>query len=207
MGHSVSYVRILEIKRQIASSICEQAGGDGMVCPRQLRHSLFTISALDNLDHISSSTTAKDSFHGTGISLFQFLSKLNTGSPKVSVDLLTTARCNQLPESYNTVPAVVLKKESYIVTDVSVPDSSVTASGHLKEAMVTEHTWLEPAINLIAQDDAEKGEHSLGCLSCCSNSAVPNVTQLMPLFYEKAATAAVMKHGMTVQQKAIQFLP
>ncbi len=97
--------------------------------PSQLRHGLFTVGALDNLDHNPSSTTAKDSFHGTGINLFQFPTKLNTGSPQVTVELLTTAKCNQLPESYTTVPAVVLKKES--------------------------------------------------------------ATQLMPLFYEKAATAAM----------------
>ena len=35
------------------------------------------------------------------------------------------------------------------------------------------------------------------------NSAI---NQLMPLFYEKAATTAMIKHGMTVQQKATQFL-
>ena len=38
--------------------------------PTQLRHGLFTAGALDNLDHNPSSTTAKDSFHGTGISFF-----------------------------------------------------------------------------------------------------------------------------------------
>ena len=32
------------------------------------------------------------------------------------------------------------------------------------------------------------------------------LTQLMPLFYEKAATAAMVKHGMTVLRKATQFL-
>ena len=204
LGLSVSYDRILELERQIASSICEQAGENGLVCPRQLRHGLFTVGALDNLDHNPSSTTAKDSFHGTGISLFQFPSKLNTGTPQVTVDLLTTARCNQLPESYTTVPAVVLKKESVTVPDVSVPDSSATASGHLKEAMMTEYTWLEHAIKLIAQDDVEKGEsiawaayHAAHC--DIDNSALPTITQLMPLFYEKAATAAMVKHGMTVQ--------
>ena len=38
--------------------------------PTQLRRGLFTAGALDNLDHNPSSTSAKDSFHGTGISLF-----------------------------------------------------------------------------------------------------------------------------------------
>ena len=40
------------------------------------------------------------------------------------------------------MPAVVLKKESVTVPDVSVSDSSATASGHLKEAILAEHSWL-----------------------------------------------------------------
>ncbi len=32
------------------------------------------------------------------------------------------------------------------------------------------------------------------------------LTQLMPLFYEKAATAAMVKYGMVVQRRATEFL-
>ena len=32
------------------------------------------------------------------------------------------------------------------------------------------------------------------------------ISQLLPLFYEKAATAAIIKNGMNVQHNAIQFL-
>lgn len=32
---------------------------------------MFTVVAVDNIDHIPSSTTAKGSFHGTAISLMQ----------------------------------------------------------------------------------------------------------------------------------------
>ena len=41
--------------------------------PPELHHSLFTTSAAANFDHTSSSTTAHDSFHGTGISLMHHL--------------------------------------------------------------------------------------------------------------------------------------
>ena len=34
-------------------------------------------SAADNIDHEPSSTTSEDSFHGTGISLFQYSTKSN----------------------------------------------------------------------------------------------------------------------------------
>ena len=77
--------------------------------------------------------------------------------------------------------------------------------------MITEHTWLECNQKLIAQDDVEKGEsiawaayHAAHC--DIDNCTVPTITQLMPLFYEKAATAAILKHRMTVQQKVIIFL-
>jgi hypothetical protein len=40
-----------------------------------------------------------------------------------------------------------------------------------------------------------------GTISTCTT-----LTQLMPLFYEKSATAAMVKHGMTVQSEAVHFL-
>ena len=39
-----------------------------------------------------------------------------------------------------------------------------------------------------------------------SNNVQPVLTHLLPLFYEKAATAAMIKHGMDMLKKTIQFL-
>ena len=64
---SVSYNRVLQLESQIAFAVCEDFRKKGVVCPAQLHKGLFTVGALDNLDHNPSSTTAKDSFHGTGI--------------------------------------------------------------------------------------------------------------------------------------------
>ena len=44
----------------------------GVIAPSCLCKGLFTVGAIDNLDHNPSSTTSTDSFRGTGISLFQF---------------------------------------------------------------------------------------------------------------------------------------
>ncbi len=43
----------------------------GSVCPPTLNTGVFTTSAVDNIDHDPSATSAHGSFHGTGISLFQ----------------------------------------------------------------------------------------------------------------------------------------
>ena len=42
------------------------------VCPPRLQENIVTVSAIDNLDYNPSSSTTKDSFHGTGVNIFQF---------------------------------------------------------------------------------------------------------------------------------------
>ena len=66
LGLSVSYKRVLQLENQIAVAVCEYFRKKSVVCPAQLRKGLFTVGAIDNLDHNPSSTTAKDSFHSTG---------------------------------------------------------------------------------------------------------------------------------------------
>ena len=38
-----------------------------MVCPRKMRSKVFATAAVDNIDHSPSTTTAKESFHGTAL--------------------------------------------------------------------------------------------------------------------------------------------
>ena len=71
LGLCVSYDRVLAISTSLGNSVCRQYHQDNVVCPPNLRKGIFTISAVDNIDHNTSSTTASDSFHGTGISVFQ----------------------------------------------------------------------------------------------------------------------------------------
>ena len=73
LGISISYKRIIEVENSLGSGICKRFEDEGIVvCPLQLRKGLFTVGALDNINHNLSSTTAQGSFHGTGISIFRF---------------------------------------------------------------------------------------------------------------------------------------
>ena len=116
MGICISYNRVLELEEWIATSVCERFEEDGIVVPASLRKGLFTVGALDNIDHNPSSTTAAGSFHGCGISLFQFPTQANPGEarPPVVVSSKTTQHC--LPDGYAIVPAVALSS-----TAVGVP--------------------------------------------------------------------------------------
>jgi hypothetical protein len=70
-GLSISYKRVEEIQGAVTKQICSQYNEDGIICPQTLIPGLFTTAAIDNIDHNPSSSTAKSSFHGTGISIFQ----------------------------------------------------------------------------------------------------------------------------------------
>ena len=69
LGLSVSYHRVLQVENELANSVCQDFKKKGVVCPSQLRKGLFTVAAIDNIDHNPPSNTAKCSFHGTGMFL------------------------------------------------------------------------------------------------------------------------------------------
>ena len=92
LGISVSYDRVLSISTQLGSEVCHRYHEHKAVCPPNLCLDLFTTAAVDNIDHIPSSTTAKDSFHSTGISSFQDSSADNPGTAGEWINIRAAAR-------------------------------------------------------------------------------------------------------------------
>ena len=79
LGLSVSYNRVRKLEDSLANAVCYRYRQEDLVCPATLRKGLFTIGAFDNIDYNPSSSTATGSFHGTGISVFQFPLVENSG--------------------------------------------------------------------------------------------------------------------------------
>jgi hypothetical protein len=71
LGVCVSYDCILTLTTDLASTVCETYNKQQIVCPPHLHKGVFTVGAVDNIDHNPTSTTAKGSFLGTAISLMQ----------------------------------------------------------------------------------------------------------------------------------------
>ena len=69
---------------------------DGVVCPPVLRRKLFTTSAVDN--HNPTATTAKTSFHGTSISIFQHPSSEQLGEEREPIKLNADVKVKKVPE-------------------------------------------------------------------------------------------------------------
>lgn len=103
----------MQLEEWIATSVCEQFERDGVVAPTGLRKGLFIVFEQDNIDHNPSSTTAVNALHGTGITLFQFPTKANSGEcrPPVAIPVAippSGTKQHFLPDHYALVPAVAL---------------------------------------------------------------------------------------------------
>uniref|UniRef100_A0A1X7U3D9 Uncharacterized protein n=1 Tax=Amphimedon queenslandica TaxID=400682 RepID=A0A1X7U3D9_AMPQE len=191
LGLSVSYAKVL---RDLNSK--------GVVCPSQLQKGVFKIAALDNIDHNPSSTTAKESFHGTGISLFQSPTVVNQGTCQEKLTSTDSSKKYALPDYYTAVPPVAIKKD-----DISVPKSPNDIVANDDNFL---QCWIENSIKLLEKEVSESDDKitwSAYHASLQSSSAmIPALIQLLPLFHEKAATAAMIKHGMDVIRKTIEYL-
>ncbi len=197
MGISISYNRVLELEEWIATAVCEQFGEDGVVAPACLRKGLFTVGALDNLDHNPSSTTSVNSFHGTGISLFQFPTRNDQGENRPSITIPPSGDKHSLPDYYVCVPAVALTTSA-----IAVPSSVITetepSQACLDEALVEEAGWFSHALPLAEEEVLISGKDAIGWAAHHASHQPPMVDPpaicaLLPLFYEKSATPAMVK--------------
>ena len=115
----MSYDRVFTISTSVANNLNEQYIEHGVICPPALYKPLYKTAAVENIDHNPSTTTAKDSFHDTGISLFQFRNSHATGDSHVvsafDETLSESQTVKPLPESYSNVPPAVLKEKEQTI--------------------------------------------------------------------------------------------
>ena len=106
----------------------------------------FTTAAIDNIDHNPSSTTAKESFHGTGISLLQHPSfagevvDRSTVFVKGSVD----ASSQNIATCHTTTLICLL---SQLIKHSTVPATRLTSLDreNFKKQTAEEYLWLDNA--------------------------------------------------------------
>ena len=147
-----------------------------------------------------------------GISLFQCPTASSMGLSQEKLTLVPIEAMTEkyeLPDDFATVPAVAFKKEKVSIPEP--PNVTMTIKGTLDEAISQEKCWLNHAMRLMEKEEVEEKDvvawsayHA--SKEILSDNVQPALTQLLPLFYEKAATAAMVKHGMDMLKKATQFL-
>ncbi len=130
LGLSVSYARVLKISTDLGIKTCKYYGSLNTVCPSQLKRGVFTTCAVDNINHQTSATTAKNSLNGTSISVFQHFNDSNYDEfePVMTFDescgvTSTSSRKGlpRLPTSYTQVPPVTQSNLSCPVPSLDWP--------------------------------------------------------------------------------------
>ncbi|CAL8335924.1 unnamed protein product [Merluccius merluccius] len=158
LGLSISYDRVLAISTELGDKICHYYKMEKAVCPPKLKGGLFTTAAVDNIDHNPSSTSAHDSFHGTGIS------HPNNDFSRASRALAHTNRdaagnkkmSASLPETYTNVPPVTLPRQDPPVPKQEGPNRADCQL--IPQALRKEYSWLEHLKQVVEPDTLKEDE-------------------------------------------------
>lgn len=211
LGISISYDRVLRLSAELGDTVCKQFHRDQLVCPLKMKAGVFTTAAVDNIDHNPSSTTSKESFHGTSISLVQHPRFTGEGTERSNVN--TGSYCYKESKTVGNLPNYYT--DILPVTDnikrSPVPTASVLSLNRsdLKQGHEEEYNWLENARQSLDgttetfENTSWSAYHASrqptdGCVMC--------PTALLPLFLESAHTVAMIKHAMDVVTKAVEHL-
>ncbi|KAJ8406047.1 hypothetical protein AAFF_G00309350 [Aldrovandia affinis] len=202
-GISISYDRVLEISAQLGDATVSKYVEDGVVCPPVLRKGLFTTSAMDNIDHNPTATTATTSFHGTSVSVFQHPTKEDKGEEcgQLKFGEKKVKTVPELPDSFTNVrPAFFTKKKpSPPQSGVTHPDTSL-----LRPQLAMEYEWLEKVTVTDGPVDVTWSAHHAS-----QKRGKPfevSITSLLPLLQDQAHSVATVKHVMDKIKEIVAFL-
>ena len=137
--------------------------------------------------------TAASSFHGTG--MFDLPTVNNSCEERPPVTLPPNGRGHTLPEEYATVHPVELDDTSKAVVPVSLMKEPESCMAVVKQR---EERWLEYSLRKLDEGSVSSSETVTWAAYHASTQTEedpPALTALHPLFYEKAATPAMVKRG------------
>ncbi|KAL9953155.1 hypothetical protein ACROYT_G040525 [Oculina patagonica] len=170
--------------------------------------------SVDNIDHNPSSRTAKDSFHGTAISLTEHPTNdfggIDRNRVLINPDLPKRKTVCNLPEAYTAIQPYGEResKKDYFVPagcNTNKPQSDVVA-----ENMKSEYQWLTKVEELMEKEKLEEREYRSWSAHFASLQTAPPspiaITSLLPLFEDNAYSKAMIQHSMKLVKEAIAYL-
>ena len=116
-GISVSYARVMEVKRGVVRAVCARSAQDGIAVPSNSRFNVFTTHDVDNIDSTALGNFSMSEFHGYALSVTNHCSHENPGVKRYPIILNPSdTSIPKLPYSYVIQPSVELAQ-----TDVFAP--------------------------------------------------------------------------------------
>lgn len=210
LGLSISYDRVLRLSAQLGESASRQYDREQVVCPSKLRKHVFTTAAVDNIDHNCSSTTAKQSFHGTGISLFQHPSAVDEGEEQ-QVEIIQNSDSktfSKLPNFFTNVPVTSTFQKPKISS--STVDTLSRNKKDFTKNISEEYEWLENTRKVLNSENESLAENISWSAYHAHHQRESSFNQvigcgaLLPLFPDSAHTVEMIRHSMNVISKAVK---
>ena len=203
-GICASYDRVLRFSTDLANAVCDRFHNENVVVPSNFNSGVFTTAAVDNIDHNPSSTTVKESFHGTGISLFQHLDFENPGISleQTLIRESPSKVVKPLPEFYSYVPPSSATQSNLKVP--SVPEDVVLWTNVSDTDLKNQYRWLERLHNVVRKDIDDEENMSWSSFNASSKPLDKNgpkcKTSLLPLFEDAAHSVAMIRHSIFLVQ-------
>ena len=211
LGLSINWNRVQYIERQIGQTVLQQFHADNLVCPSEMRSGLFTVGAVDNIDHNPSARTSKDSFHGTAISLFQARNNDYDGIKRNFQMRSNVSDKLQLPHEFTTLPQ---PQTGATVGPLPVLQEILLERDDnlLRNEIMTEEHWSKHVIMKLNDNhnssdtmvDAKPAWSAYHARN--SNKAVSCISGLFPLFTQSATDPKMILHAMELVRKCTEHL-
>ncbi|KAE8751353.1 hypothetical protein FOCC_FOCC001924 [Frankliniella occidentalis] len=196
LGLCISYSRLKLILTERANKACTRYLQDRVVCPLSLETDAFTTVAVDNLDHNTTSMTAKGAFHGTVISVTQHGPPGGLRQTEASSDV-SSRKVLGLPSEYTSVPLTFLDcgQSRCPVSSESLPQRLFA------DPAKEENDWLD-ACGQKETINTWSGFHSRRSDEVRHESRFA----VLPPFHVLAHTVDMMSHSMTIAQTTTKIL-
>ena len=192
---SISYNRVKDIQETITKQLCKKYNEEEIFCPPLLKPHLFTTAAIDNIDHNPSSTTAKSSFHGTSISLFQHEVSNNISETfKLDTDTALSSIEVKLPDQYTDILPTRSGKPEYPAKPPLLNGTFPSTSLILNDAS----EWLK--IFKEMNDEVDSKHESFAAFYSETSQSTDNkdTSTLLPLLLESVNSPSVVRHCMGI---------
>ena len=116
-GISVSYGRVMEVKRGVVRAVCARSAQYGIVVPSNSRFNVFTTHDVDNIDSTAEGNFSMSEFHGYTLSVTNHCSHENPGVKRSPIILNPSdTSIPDLPDSYVIQPSVELAQTDVFAT-------------------------------------------------------------------------------------------
>ena len=210
LGVTLSYDRIMEIRRKFAQAVSKRFKDEGVVVPTNCKRNVFSTATTDNID-----VSGRTEMHGTSITLIGHVSKGNMGidPPTLTLDVPEDTLI-ELPDEFAVVPFI-----EDLGGDISfsfIPKGSGRPA-KIEHVDVDEEAWLAHVCSISRKDKVEDKwqleEVPVTFAGFFSKSQERDdvkpraVIGVFPVFSEdKADTLSMQKHAMLVTKKAIAFV-